>query len=340
MTAIRERHPALRTTHLWIAHLLVAVTATNAVSAESQPVTQEKWIDRAHDFVYDRLWRSTMGLDHHFGSSAGESVYREVYGSIAPSILWDQFRGYQPNVRFQINAPLPGLNERVHAVFGQFNPDEFITERAQSSGSLRRQFGAVREDQTILGLVYRARRQESDGFGFGAGVLVRTPLDPYLKGDYTFTRGLPRKFLFTYKQTLFWQQSEHAGTTSRFDLDHFLSEKELLRLTVSGTLSQKSAGLRGFAAATLLRSLAPRRAITGNFSIDWESRAPVALNDFGAVVAYRQSISRDWLILEFRTSMNWPKEIPSASRNLSWGLGVGVEILIGTTQFQARPITF
>ena len=74
-------------------------------------------------------------------------------GSIAPSLLWDQFRGFQPNLRFQINAPLPGLDDRVQAVLGQFNPDEFITERAQSSGSLRRQFGAVGDDQTILGLV-------------------------------------------------------------------------------------------------------------------------------------------------------------------------------------------
>jgi hypothetical protein len=318
----------------------MALTATSIFAAETQDVREEKWIDRAHDFVYDRLWRSTMSLDHYFGSRADENVYREVYGSIAPSLLWDQFRGFQPHVRFQINAPLPGLDDRVHAVLGEFNPDEFITERAQSSGSLRRQFGTVRDDQTILGLVYRARRRENDGFGFGLGVRVRTPLDPYVKGDYTIARGTPRTFLFTYKQTLFWQQSEHAGTTSRFDVDHFLSEKELLRLTVSGTLSQKTSGMRGFAAATLLRSLTQRRAITGNLSIDWESRAPVPLHDFGAVLAYRQSISREWLILELRTSLNWPKEILSAPRTMSWGLGVGVEMLFGTTQFQARPVTF
>ena len=324
----------------WIVHSLVLVAAANAVSAKAQDVPPEKWIDTAHDFVYDRLWRATMALDGYLGAQADESVYREVYGSIAPSLLWDQFRGFQPNLRFQINAPLPGLDDRVQAVLGQFNPDEFITERAQSSGSLRRQFGAVGDDQTILGLVYRARRNEKNGFAFGAGVRVRTPLDPYVKGDYTFTRGTPRKYLFTYKQTLFWQQSEHAGTTSRFDVDHFLSEKELLRLTVSGTLSQKTSGLRGYAAATLLRSLNQRRAITGNLSIDWESRAPVALHDFGAVLAYRQSVSREWLILELRTSLNWPKDNPTASRTMSWGLGIGVEMLFGTTQFQARPVTF
>ena len=318
----------------------MVVTATNVFGADEPNVSDQKWIDGVHDRVYDQLWRSTMKLDHYFGSRADDSVYREVYGSIAPSLLWDQFRGFQPKLRFQINAPLPGLNERVHAVVGQFNPDEFISERAQSSGSIRRQFGTVREDQTILGLVYRARPREHDSVGFGVGVRGRTPPDPYAKGDYTYSRGAPRNLLFTYKQTVFWQQSEHLGTTSRFDLDHFLSEKQLLRLTVSGTQSQKTAGLRGFAAATLLRSLTKRRAITGNLAIDWESRAPVPLHDFGAVVAYRQSVSREWLILEVRTSLNWPKEVPGAARTMSWGLGIGLEMLFGTTQFQARPVTF
>ena len=169
---------------------------------------------------------------------------------------------------------------------------------------------------------------------------LRTPLDPYLKGDYTYVYGSPRALLFTYRQTLFWQNSENIGTTTRIELDHFLSEKTLLRFASAATLSQKSSGLRGFAAFSALRTLADRRSLTGNVSIDWESRAPVALHDFGLIIAYRQSVHRDWLILELRSSLNWPKETLGAARAPSWGLGVGVEMLFGTTQFQARSVTY
>jgi hypothetical protein len=323
-----------------LAPLLLGLAAPCAGGAEVHVADKVKWLDKTQEFVYDRLWRSAMVLDRRLGSTADESVYRETYGSIAPSLLWDETRGFQPNLRFTINAPLPGLDEHVYAVFGKVNPDEFITERAQSSGSQRRQFGVDQDDQTILGLAYRTRWRDDQDFGLGLGVRIRSPLDPYVKADYTFARGTPSTLLFTYKQTLFWQRSERAGTTSRMSFDRFLTENDLLRLTVSGTVSQESAGLRGYAAATLLRSLQQRRAIVGNVSIDWESRAPVALQDFGAVVAYRQSVYRDWLILELRTSLNWPKAVPSAARNMSWGLGVGAEMLFGTTQFQARPVTF
>ena len=324
----------------WIIHFIVAIMSIGVVSGEDQSAPDKPWIDSTHDFVYDRLWRSAMGLERYFGSQEDASVYRQTYGSIAPAVLWDQFRGFQPKLRFQINAPLPLLNERVHALIGRFNPDEFIAERAPESGSFPRQFGPSGADETILGLVYRAPAKNSGSVGLGVGVRIRTPLDPYLKGDYTFSYGSPRAMLLTFRQTLFWQQSEHFGTTSRVDLDHFLSEKELLRLTTAATLSQKTAGLRGYAAATLLRTLAARRALIGNLSIDWESRAPVALHDFGATVAFRQSVFREWLILEVRTSLNWPKEVPGVARTRSWGLGVGVEMLFGTTQFQARPVTF
>ena len=326
--------------YAWLVTVAIFALCTGPQSAAAQSRSDASLIDEVHDYTYDRLWRAAMKFDHLFGSEEHEAVYRKLYGSIAPALLWDEFRGFQPKIRFQLNAPLPFLDERLHAVVGRFNPDEFVTERSQSSGSIARQFGSIRDDDTIFGLAYRSARVDAGEFGLGTGVRVATPLDPYLKGDYTIRRGTPRSWLLTYKQTLFWQQSEHIGTTSRVDFDHFLSRTALLTLTASGTLSQKSAGLRGFAEATVLRSLGPRRSIAANLSIDWQSRAPVALHEFGIAGAYRQSVYRDWLIFELRSSVTWPKETIGAARTRSYGVGIGVEMLIGTTQFLARPVSF
>lgn len=334
--------PSQNSIRLVLGLMLLTLTPTvrAEVGGEEKSTAELPWIDRIHSALYASMWRSAMGLDHYFGSKEPPGVYQEVYGSIAPAMLWDEFHGFRQKLRFQITVPLPRLSERLHAVIGRVNPDEYIVGRAPESGAIERQYGPLRDDETILGLVYRAPTKNSGSFGLGAGVRLRTPLDPYVKGDYTFVYGMPTALLFTFRQTLFWQQSENIGTTSRIDLDHFLSETALLRFSTAGTLSQKSAGMRGFASLSLLRSLSNRRAFTGNLSIDWESRAPVALHDFGAILAYRQSIAREWLILELRSSLSWPKETPGAPRYRSWGVGVGLEMLFGTTQFQARPVTF
>lgn len=300
----------------------------------------DTWLDHTHTWVYEALWRSAMRVDDAFGSEHEPSDYQRLYGSITPALLWDEFRGFQPKLRFQINVPLPQLDQRFNAIIGRVNPDEYITERARQSGAIPRQFGPPGDDETLFGVAYRSAHQDSGDFGLGAGVRIRSPLDPYVKGDYTYAYGSPRALLLTYKQTVFWKQSEHAGTTTRIDLDHFLSPVALLRFTAAGTLSQKSQGLRGFADTSIMRSLPGRRALIGMLSIDWESRAPVALHEFGVAVGYRQSVFRDWLILEARSSLTWPKEVPGAPRVRSWGLGLGFEMLIGTTQFQALPVTF
>jgi len=51
-------------------------------------------------------------------------------------------------------------------------------------------------------------------------------------------------------------------------------------------------------------------------------------------------VKRDWLVLEVRTSLLWPKDDPVQPRKPSWGVGVGLEVVFGTHTFLARPVTF
>jgi hypothetical protein len=57
-------------------------------------------------------------------------------------------------------------------------------------------------------------------------------------------------------------------------------------------------------------------------------------------LAYRRSVSRDWLIMEIRTSLTWPKDEPTQIRQATWGVGIGFEMFFGTDDFLARPVTF
>jgi hypothetical protein len=66
----------------------------------------------------------------------------------------------------------------------------------------------------------------------------------------------------------------------------------------------------------------------------------VPVQEYGFKAAYRQAVMRDWLVMEVRTSLTWPKEYPDQPRAPSWGVGVGFEMFFGTDEFLARPITF
>jgi hypothetical protein len=300
---------------------------------------KDPWIDRAHDGVFNAVWRSAMRMDRWFGSEASEAAYMETSGSIAPALLYDQYEGFKPRMRFQVDVPLPQLNERFHAFIGRVNRDEYVTERRPGSGAFASQYGPVEDDETLFGIRYREPRQGAR-FDADAGLRIRSPLDPFVKGSWRFHKGSTETTLVSFRETAFWQNSEKFGFTSRVDAERVFRDAYLLRGTLSGTISQRSEGVKGYASAMLLRGFPNRRAAAVEVFSEHELDDDVPLKNYGVKIAYRRSISRDWLVLESRVSATYPKEHPWEERELSWGVGIGLEMFFGTDDFLARPVTF
>jgi hypothetical protein len=317
-----------------------AKPAAAAATPNSEQDVPYRWLDRTREALYGAMWHSAEHLDRWFGSRDDESVYRKTFGSIAPALLYTQYNGLRAQVRFNMNFPLPQINNQLNAFIGRFDPNEFITERAEPSGALPRTYGPPTEDQTLLGIGYHQPDRGGSRFDAGAGVRLGFPMDPYVKGSYVFEAGRPHTGLFSVRETLFWQNSDGAGETTRLDLERIFEDRVLVRYTLSGTRSQKSEGLRGYSSMLFLRGLPNRRAVAFEFGLDGQTSAPVPLHDYGFKAAYRQSVLRRWLIMELRTSLDWPKDFVWQHRSASVGIGFGFEMLIGTENFLARPVTF
>ena len=300
----------------------------------------EPWLDRAHLWLFNSTWRSARTVDGWFGPQADDAnYYRKTEGSLAPSLLWDEYDGLQPKLRFNVDLPLPRMNERYHAFIGRVNRDEYVTEREMSSGAFPSQVGRVEDDQTVFGIAYRSPK-EGPRFDADVGIRLRFPVDPFVKGSYVFEHGSPADTLLSFRETAFWQNSEGFGLTSRFDAERVVDLKWLLRGTISATFSQESEGVRGYAALTAIRGFPNRRAIAAQIFSQGEMDAEVPVEDYGIKLAYRRSVSRDWLILEIRTSLTWPREKLEEKRSANIGVGIGFEAFFGTDEFLARPVTF
>lgn len=300
---------------------------------------KDPWIDRAQRSVFNAVWRTGMHIDQWFGSTASEAAYMETSGSVAPALLYDEFDGFQPRLRFQVDMPLPQLNERFRAFVGRVNRDEYVTERLPESGAFARQYGPVQEDETLFGIRYRQPKQGGH-FEGDAGLRLATPLDPFVKGSWRFHKGSSETTLLSLRETVFWQNSEKFGFTSRVDIEKVFPSMWLLRWTGSGTISERTDGVRGYTALTAIKGLPNRRAICGELFTEGEFDADVPLGNYGVKLAYRRSVARDWLVMETRLSLTFPKEHPWQTREASWGVGVGFEMFFGTNQFLARPVTF
>lgn len=305
------------------------------------PETDDQWLDRTQQAVYDTVWKSAMHVDRWFGSQYPADQYQGAQGSLTPALLWDEFRGFQPKLRFRVDIPLPQLNDRFNAFIGRVDRDEYVSESSPQSGAFQRQYGPMDQEQTLAGISYRTPPKQGSRFDAGAGIRLRFPLDPYLKGSYVYERGDSMSGLLSLRETVFWQNSEHAGVTTRMDLEKlFLKDLWLLRWTTAASFSERSRGIYGYSAVTALRGLPNRRALAFEMGMNGESDNPVPVQEYGFKAAYRQAVMRDWLVMEVRSSLTWPREFPDQPRKPSWGVGVGFEMFFGTDEFLARPITF
>jgi len=299
------------------------------------------WLDKARQEVYNAVWHSSMRVDRWFGSAAEEDVYQKgAYGSLAPAVLWDQYGHFRELLRFNANFPLPAIDQRLHAFIGRVNPQEYITERDEPSGAFQRQYGPATEDETIFGLAFHTPPKQGGYFDAGAGVRISLPMNPYVKGSYVYERGASETGLFSFRDTAFWDRPDGFGVTQRIDMERIYDLRWLVRWTGSATYAQYSQGLRGYMAVMAMRGFPDRRAIAMEISIDGATDAPVPLHDYGLKVAYRKAVLRRWLIMELRTSVDWPRDFVTQHRGASFGVGIGFEMLFGTEAFLARPVTF
>lgn len=319
----------------------VSEPSTPSIEGPPSDDRPDTWADRAHDGLHSFLWRTSMRVDRWFGADLPEDVYAQnTRGSITPIILWDEFKGFDHRFRFRVRMPLPHLDERYNAFIGTFDRDEFVTEREQQSGAIPRQRtgGGVEEDQTLLGIQYR-EREGGARFEADAGIRIRSPIDPFVKGGYRFEHTTEGHIVLTFREIGFWQNSEGFGFTSRIDVERALDIDSLIRWTASGTISQESEGVRGYTSLTWYRALPENRGIAAQIFSSGEFDAPVPLEEYGLRVAYRKRIFRDWLVLELRPSVTWPRERRDEPRKASWGFGIGFEMFFGENGFQARPAT-
>lgn len=302
----------------------------------------DTWLDRTQQGLHRLVWRTARSIDSWMGPPAEDEVYQQASGSLAVAMLWNEFEGFDPKIRFHVDLPLPRINQRLHAFVGRTNRDEFVTERNEPSGAFPREHRrADDEDQTFAGLVYTRPERRGGSFSASAGARVRSAqLDPYIKGSYRWRSTVWDDALFTVKETVFYQASEKFGLTTRLDFERMIGKSWHLRWTGSGTVSERTSGVRGYSTLTGTRALSGRRAIVVRLGVDGDTDAEVPLHEFGVKVAYRKSVLRDWFVLELRTSLTWPQEFQHQGRKPSWGLGLGCEMFFGTDEFSNKPVTF
>lgn len=273
---------------------------------------------------------SSAWLDGLFGDQFLSDEYRRTHGSVSVGGIWSDYDGFDPRLRFRVRLQLPQWDERVSAFAGRVSEDEYITDTEGDFVALpTRQFGSPEDESVLVGLGYSSPERTGNDFDAGVGVRVDLPLDPYARARYEIVRTFSDHYVFTARETLFWQNSEGFGSTTRIHLDRFISERFLLRWATLGKFTEETVGLQWFTQFTLFQSLNERTGLAWQVQTEGLTDGEVPLTRHAARLIMRRQLHHDWLILEMRGGVTWPKRYLHEKREPSPEVGIALEMHFG-----------
>lgn len=274
---------------------------------------------------------SSAWLDGLFGDEMMYEDYRQTYGTVSVGSLWSDYDGFDPRLRFRIRLQLPQWNERFSAFFGRVGQDEYVSDVEDDFDALpSRQFGDLEDERMLLGLGYFDPKRTGNDFDASVGVRLGTPVDPYVRARYEIVRHFADRNVFSVRTTPFWQNSEGVGVTLRSYLDRAWSDRFLTRWLNVGKYSEASEGVEWYSQMTLFQSVKDRTGLAWQAQIDGATGNEVPILRYAVrLIMRRQFQDLDWLFLELRGGVDWPRERLVEVREAGLELGIALEMQFG-----------
>ena len=277
-----------------------------------------------------RFLDRVFGGEHEYAVLEDDSSGRAGFG-----LRWNEQDGTEFDGRFRANVTLPALDERVSAIIGRANRDEFIADEVTGIGPVGGSFFDDEPADWYAGLGYSVRRRPDSQFDLGAGVKLESPLNPFANAQYRHHVDLRDDTLLILRSTAFWENQQGFGLTQAFELDHVLGRDHMLRLATSFRWSEETLGIRWRSRAALYQAIDYRRAMRYELNVRGETDGTEP-DRYGLGMTHRRSMWRDWFFIEAGAELFWADgPLPADRCDACFGASIGFEFLFGAVYDRA-----
>lgn len=303
----------------------------------AQPKEEMTVLERVRRSLTVTACASSAWLDGLFGDQIHYDDYHATYGTVTAGGLWSDYDGFDPRLRFRARLQLPQWDERISAFAGRVGEEDYISDTEGDFDALpTRQFGNLEDESVLLGLGYSSPDRTGNDFDAGVGIRVDLPLDPYARARYEVVRAFAERYVFSVRETGFWQNTEGFGTTTRVNLDRVMSERFLLRWSNLAKYTEETIGVEWYTQFTLFQSIGQRTGLAWQAQTEGATDNEVQLTRHSARLIMRRQLTPEWLIFEVRGGVSWPRRKLEEKREASPEVGVAIEMQFGQKRDRLR----
>jgi hypothetical protein len=312
-----------------IGALAFGVLAAAALAApDNQQQNQDaELVDEFREGLTNTVKRTARWIDSFFADNVNPDDYTTASGSFTLRPEWDEYGGFKLDSSFRARVVFPHAEQRLTAVVGRGNFDDFINETPVNRPSVIRRDQA--DEEWMLGLGFDPFVDSQQRLSFSAGFRGGLSFDPYISSTYRFETVLSDVSELYLQSVGFWRDSDGFGIAQTVEYDRVLSEHWFNKFWVRGTFAERTNGVRWHLSNKTYYLYGPETALGAEFWWYGETRAAVPMQDYGLRGLHRQRFHRDWLYLESWVGLHWPRELLSETRQPRWIVGIEIELLFG-----------
>jgi hypothetical protein len=271
-------------------------------------------------------WR----FDSLFGVLPEDQIIerRATHGRLRLGLKWNERDGFKEEVALRAQVHLPIAERRMRLIFGRDTDEAFIEGGSREFDGVT--FAEEDEDRNwLLGLGYEPIRGTRSRLSLGAGVRLRTPPDPFVQASYWYQTKVHENLLLRARQTVFWENEDGFGTTTRVSLERLLGGRRMLRWANHLRVAEGTDGMRWNTNLTIYQALAEDRAIALRGAVRGETGRDVNPIEYNLRLIHRRSFLKEWLFLELQGGGGWLREEEDESRKFVPEAAVIFEMAFG-----------
>lgn len=202
------------------------------------PGEDHKFLDKTRFMIFEAVCRSGRWFDNFFGDEPYWRSAQRTWGRIGVRLIGDEREGLDSNLTLDVNLPLPNLEKKANLFLRREEEDEFVADPDRSVRLVPALFENRTEREWVIGAGYHPMGGATKGLDFDAGMELRTPLEPYVRGRYRHYWLLGEHFLMRTRPAIYWRNQHGLGTSLALDMERNLGESFLLRFSNFGGIDE------------------------------------------------------------------------------------------------------
>ena len=241
-----------------------------------------------------------LHVSHQFDSFFGEDIIDDdqdgtlVRLQIKAEVAESNKRSLSS--RISVRLRLPQLHERVQLIFDDFvegNDEKDIIQE-------------VKDSEPLTGIRY-VLQSEKARFNVDLGVKVRMEPDAFIRARVSKVFPMD-PWSLKLSQDVYWFVRDGPGEVTQVRFSRRLNDSYLFRASTRGKWDESHDGITVGQAFALYHEVSVRRAIRYTVSAAMPTSPSTVMDEYNAIVTWRQLVRGDWLYVEVEPNASFPRE--------------------------------